>query len=118
MGKQPAERTTLILEPAIGAADAVAHVTVACGHTQQAQHLNEIRIGALVEDYEARVDGVMPAEDLESDRVRMAARIVVGLEDMYVVVIREQAGREQPADTGSDNGNLHGITPPVCGSAL
>ena len=79
------------------------------GNTQQLQHADEVGIRAIVEDHEARVGGILAPERLERDRVRVPARIVVGLEYVDVVIGGEQAGREQPADARTNDCDSHAL---------
>jgi len=71
--------------------------------------LDEVWIRAVVKDHESRVGGIPVAERLERDRVRVPARILVGLEYVDFVLVGEEAGGEQAADAGADDPDSHDV---------
>lgn len=92
---------------AVVAADAEAHIAVACGDFEHPQQGEEIGIRAVVADHETRVGRVLTPERSERHRVRVPARVAIGLEHVNIVIGDEEAGSHQAADPGTDDGNLH-----------
>ena len=82
LGEQTVERTALVLHAALLTANAEAHVGVLGGYFQLPKQSDEVRVGAMVEDHESRVDVVHIAERLGPHRVRVAAQVVIGLEKL------------------------------------
>ena len=84
--KQAAERSRAVLQAAVVAVDAEAHRRRLRRHAELAHQLDEVRIGVIVEDDEAGVDGMADAIQLDVDGVSVAADIVVRFEERDVVV--------------------------------
>lgn len=109
LGEKPVERTALVFQPGPVATHAEAHVAVARPDPKDLQHLDKVRIRAIVKDHEARVGGIRVAERLERDRVRVPARIPVGLEYVDFVLVGKESGGEEAADAGADDRDSHDV---------
>ncbi len=109
LGEKPVQGAALVLQSCLVAAHAEAHLAVVRPDAKDLQHLNEVWIRTIVEDHESRVGGIPVAERLERDRVRVPARILVGLEYVDFVLVGKKARRKQAADAGADNRDLHDV---------
>ena len=86
LGEQSVQGTALVFQPGLVAAHAEAHIAIPRRDVQLLEQADEVRIGSIVEDHEARIGGVLAPERLERDGVRVPAHVVVGLENVDVVV--------------------------------
>ena len=94
------------LEPAAPVGDREAHVRRLRGDAELGEHALEVRVVALVEDDEPGVDLPAARRRLDADRVRVAARVGAGLEDMDVVAAAMKlGGRDEARDAGADDGD-------------
>ena len=110
LGEQAVQGTALIFQAGLVAAHAEAHVAIPRRNVQHLEHADEVGIGPIVEDHEARIGGILASKRLERNRVRVSARVVVGLENVDVVVGGEQTGRKQPANARTNDRDFHVIS--------
>src|SRR5581483_5291499 len=101
LGERPAAGP---LEPAVPARDRERHLRVLRADVELAEEPGQIRVVRLVVDDEAGVE----AEAAVLDRVDVAARTRVGLEDLHVVCAGEQVRGTEAGDARSDDRNPHG----------
>ena len=75
----------------------------------------------MIEDHEARVERERTSERVDLDGVRVAARIIVRLEQVHLVLAVQQSGGEHSTDSATDHRDLHDDSPPtntLVGSSL
>ena len=87
--------------------DGEAHVRGLRRDAEAVEQPLEARVVAVVEDDEAGVDPVRLVRRVDPHRVRVAARVVAGLEHDDVVLGREQVGGDESGDSRADDGDLH-----------
>ena len=97
----------MVFQSGLVASHTEAHIAIPRRDVQRLEQADEVGIGSIVEDHEARVGGVLAAERLERDGVRVPARIVIGLENVDIVVGGEEPGRKQPADARTNDRDSH-----------
>ena len=90
------------------------------GDAEPIQQPLEARVVAVVEDDEAGVDPVRLVRRVDPHRVGVAARVGLGLEDLDLVLGREQMRGHEAGDAGADDGDPHdrvGSIPPESAAA-
>ena len=102
----------IVRDPAVHAAE---HERIGCRRVpddntvdaEPLEHLNEIRISPVVVDDEPCVDRQLFAVNVDIDRVRVPADVIVGFENGDLVRLVQQPGSGQARDSGTNNGDLH-----------
>jgi hypothetical protein len=72
---------------------------------------SKVRVVAVVEHDEARVDVVGLVRCVDPDRVRVAAGVGAGLEHRDVMPVVQQVRHHQPGDAGADDCDPHRALP-------
>ena len=73
----------------------------------------KVRIGAIVEYDEARIDGVSAPRMADIDRMGVAARAIGGLEHGDVVIAGQAIGRDIACNSAAYHRDLHAVDPAV-----
>ena len=107
LGEQPVRRGARVLEVPAFVGDREAHVRGLAVDPEAVEQPLEARVVAVVEDDEAGVDPVRLVRRVDPHRVRVPARVGVGLEDGHLVLGREQVRGDQPGHAGADDGDPH-----------
>ena len=103
--EQRVDRGAVVLEPGALAAQREAHVRPLPGRAHRLEQVDEVRVGPVVEDDEAGVDGVAAPVPLDIHGGGVTADIVVGLEDREVVVTVQVPGRGHAGDARAHDGD-------------
>ena len=95
---------------AAGDLDRKRHVRAGCGHAQIRKQLDQVGVGAFIEDQKAGVDTVghraLRRGQSDVDRVGMAAKIAAGLEQGEVGLSLQGVRDRQSGNAGADDGDL------------
>src|SRR5215471_651627 len=94
-------------EPAVTDSERKAHVALLGAYTQILEEAGEVRIVALVEDYEPCVDWDGLVAMLDRYRTAVPADARLFLIDYYLVACVQETRRGKAGDAGPDDGNLH-----------
>ena len=104
--EQRVQGRAAILEVAIAGLHAETHCAALRRLSNFIEQLNEVRVGALVEDDEPRVDGEALTILENVDRIRVAADVVAGFEHGDVVLVAQLIGRYVTGYAGTDDRDL------------
>jgi len=106
--EQRIQRMAVIFQAAPVVAHAETHRCRPRCNAEFVEQPNEMRIRPVVKHDEACVDGVTLAVKFEIDRVRMAARIVVGFKHRDVVLGAQPIRRHKSRNARTNHSNFHG----------
>ena len=108
LGEEAVEPEAAVLQARRIVLAAEGHIRLRCRNPQLPEEGPEERVGPLVVDDEARVDGQTRVGAVPDDgRVRVAADVVVFLEESDLVPAVQKIGGHDAGNTGADDGDVH-----------
>ena len=111
LGEQRVQRGAVVFQSGFLAAHAETHRTGLGFNPEFIHQGDEIRVGPVVEDDEAGIDGPVPAAEFDVVGMGVAADMVAGLEDGDVMAWVQAMGRREAGDAGADDGQPHDVAP-------
>ena len=109
LAEEEVEAAAVVFEVGGDVLDAEGHFGLLRGDVEFLEEADEVRIGGVVEDHEAGVDGDGAPGFVDGDGVGVAAGVVVLLEEGEVVMRMKEMGGSEPGDAGADDGDFgHG----------
>ena len=105
LGEQRIEIVAVVFQPKGGIRDAEAHFGRNQAHFEFFQQIQEKRVVTVVADDESGIDPVFAACHIHCYGMGMSASASIGFKQANIVLATQQACRDQPGNTGADNGD-------------
>jgi hypothetical protein len=112
-GKERIQATRRVFDVRVETTDRERHLARLCLYRQFVEEPSQERVGFLVENDEAGVEGKVAAVEIVHHRVRVTAQTRPLFEDVDIVLPVEQPSCSQTRNPASDHGDLH--RPPFLG---
>jgi len=104
LGKDAVETHAVVFHVEAFVPDTEAHFGRLDRDAEFFEQADEIRVGHLVEDHEARVDGHAASLLVDFDGIRMAADLFLALEECQLIAVAQQPCRPESGNAAADDG--------------